>query len=477
MTNFKKTFTDKTAYNELVSVFPPSETIQQPINTQEKIEEIKEIIDTNELSNDVSSNLDEPNNKEEILKAFDYSIPKKKKLYFSVLKKQYILPLVSLIVITTVGIAAIYSIQAPAIAADSLKPSNQDGILKSKKPFYTILNGVNTHSQEVNGDYIVNIGKVEGDNKVKIGGLAKIGPVTIESLSTQQYNILRDYTPISINTPINKYYESKDAVINIDIPTTETDYSLFLNNTLYFESNNPNSNCSIINKSLNCNVSFGTDNSKPIKLELVDKVGNKSTIFENNIELVKTSTVKCDKKQIETEGKLKCVPDYDGEVSIKGVNIQVKNGVEFEYPEVLNDGQQKLEFKIVTSKGIKKEISEDYTVNKQLLDIKFSTVIDDKNGSQTKPLIILQAVSSTDSQLSYIGSYSENSSKQRKSITYGINTQYKSNEKEIVSSEVYDEEKKENLTYRLKFSNQAGRTLTYSCIRNFNDKEFKCAKN
>jgi hypothetical protein len=473
MTNFKKTFTDKTAYKELVSVYDQT-------NTQEKIEEIKEIIDTNELSNDVSLNVDthadsEP--KEQILKAFDHSIPKKKSRLQNLFTKKLILPILTFLIISIVGIAALYSIQTPSIATDSFKPSNQDGVIKSKKPFYTILNGINTHSQDINGEHIINVGKIEGDNKIKIGGLAKLGPITIEGINTQQLNMVRDYTPITLNTPINKFYESKEASISIDIPTTESNYSVYFNNNLYFDSSNPNTNCSLNNKSLTCYINFGTDNSKPIKIELSDKVGNRSTVFENTIELIKPAQLKCDKKQLESEGKIKCLPDFDGDITIKGVVIAVKSGVEFEFPDTLNDGQQKLEYKITTSKGIKKELLEEYTVNKQLLDIKFSTVVDDKNGTQSKPLLILQATTTTDSQLNYSGSYSENTARVRKPITYGVNTQFKANEKEIISSEVYDEDKKENLTYRLKFSNQAGRTLNYTCLRNFNDKEFKCAKN
>jgi hypothetical protein len=360
----------------------------------------------------------------------------------------------------------------------SLKQTSETTELTSQNPFYIYLNNVKYISYNNNGKNAIKLGKIDGINNIKYGNMYQLGPIGIESWNNKILKLERDYNPVEIDGTLSKFYETKDARLKLRIKNNEKKFKVIMNNSQVFEEGQQSDICSYNNGELDCIIQFGDTISKYIKLEIKDNNNNNAIIFDGNLELIKPSTLICNKKQIESEGKINCTPNFDGNVKIKDKNISVRNSVSFEYPEVLDDGQQKVTYTIQTLKDIKKDIIEEYTVNKQILDVQFKTVIDTTVNSTDKPLIILQATPSTDSTLAYSGSFIEDvESSSKKIIVNGLTTQFSANQKGVISSEIYNTDIKNNITYKLKFTNKAGRTSNYSCIRNYNQKEFVCAKN
>ncbi len=474
MTNFKKIFTDK-------SVFQDNTIIHQaPIEI--KIEEDKEINNSKEIVLHSSVTIaKEP--KIQIRKKIDpkpkeYSKPKE--LDKTIFKFNIIF--LGILIILVVGsllfsAGVLYSIKAPDINAESLVLSNEDAILKSKKPFYIKLNNKTIHSIESNNLHNINLGKLEGKNKVIVGGINKLGWITVEGLITKANEINRDYTPIEIVSEIKKYYEPSNTTFSIQLTKPETNFKVMMNNQEYFSSSNPNENCNFQEPNLNCKINFESANTKQVKIELIDQVGNKSTVIDTKLELLNNSTLNCNKSEIEKDGLIKCNPNFEGEAIINDTLIPVKAGIQFEYPKTLPDGKQVIKYTIKTNKSITKNYQEEYTVDKQLLELKFNTVVDETKGSAQKPLITLQVTSTTDTTLNSSGSYIEIVNKSKKLINYKINNQFQANQNGVISSEIYDDSKGENTVYILKFTNNAGRVTNFKCIRNYNVKEFECIKN
>ncbi len=407
---------------------------------------------------------------------FNYNFLKSKLPFNSNLVSILLLSTLFLIGVTIIGLALFPS--TVKIDDKSLLQNTENTELTAQKPFYINLNNVNYYSSFVDGKNTINLGKINGKQNIKYGSFYKFGPFGIDSLNTQSLVLERDFSPIEIESGFNKYFETKDAKIILKLKNNEKNFKVFINNSLVYEEGKQSDICSFIEPLLDCVVKFENENSKYLKLELKDGNNNNTVVYDGNIELIKPSTLICDKKLIEYDGKINCTSNFDGSVKIKDVSVSVRNGVTFEYPETLNDGQQTITYSITTLKDIKKDITEDYIVNKQLLDIQFKTIVDTNVGADEKPLIILQLTPTTDTTLSYIGSYTESpTSGIKRPITNGLTTQFKSNQKGVLSSEVYNEEDKINITYKLKFSNKAGRIVNYSCIRNYNQKEFNCVKN
>ena len=392
--------------------------------------------------------------------------------------------LLSLILISF-GLFMLYSnISVPEINITSSLDSSKEVILSStNKPFFVKLKGNVIYSQYLDGLNIIRLGKEEGKIELSAGGLYSLGPVKIEGNNSKKIETYRDATAIKLSKQPAKYYETKKTKIEFVLEAEEEGFSVNINNEKAFESakqDNKDARCVVNNKKfVSCDYNFEDKTTDLIKIDITDMAGNKSDTINQQIELVQASTIKCDTSKIRNEGILQCNPNYTGSLKFKDKEIQVKKDIEFKIDESLGDGQQKIEYTITTDKGISKTITEDITVDKQILDIQINSLIDDKNATTSKPLIILQVIPTTDASLSYSGSYTENKeSKIKKFInsSSNINSTYTKNEKGILLSETYDESKGDSSILKLKFSNQAGRTVNYNCTRNFNEKEYKCVK-
>ncbi|MGL4758885.1 MAG: hypothetical protein ACRCXZ_06090 [Patescibacteria group bacterium] len=455
----KKAFSSEVEVNENTN----SDRIENKI-IKEKVIESKKLI--HDLENEAISEKPKSN----IFKNF--STPKLKKVVIGIGIGAFLLmPLLVLI-------SYLYTIPSPELLKESFDLTSKDGLLVASKPFYASIKGQNTYSQFKNDRYSINLGRVEEKNEILIGGWSKLGPLTFDGLNKRKYVLEKDYTPIGLSSEIKKFYDDKIAKIQFNLKSEEKDFKIYLNNELFFNTASPNQKCTYTKSLVECSLEFQNNETiKNIKFDLEDNSGNKSNVFDSTIELVKAVTLECNEKLIKDEGKIVCMPNFDGEVTIKDQKIPVKTGIQFEVPSILNDGKQQIDINIISNKFINKKISYEVEVNKQLLDIEFNTVVDDKNSSSSKPLIILQGTTSTNANLVYTGSYVEDKNLAKTFINSGITTQFDQKQKTIVVTSVYDEEKKENYTYKFRFTNTAGRIVNYSCIRNFNSKEFKCIKN
>jgi hypothetical protein len=433
------------------------------VNTEVENLEIKEKI------ND-SKNLIEDINTLEVKKS-KFKIEKKLKLIL------IISSLISMLILLVLGIY--YNLPISETRELNNSKLNEDIILVSDKEFYVDYNNSQYLSVKNNNQNTVNLGKIEGNNHVFYGSITNIGPLIIKSGNKKKLNINKDYTPITVINKPNKFYEDQKANMFLEFSKIEEDVSVYIDNQIVLEPKKESNICNIKDKKiLNCIIDFKDQNKKSVKIELMDNSGNRSEVFNDTIELVSQSNIDCDKSKIENDGILECKTNFDGKVKDDGKEYQVKKDFPFKIEKTFDDGQSKIDIEITNNYGITKIISNQYNINKNILEVNLQSVADEKYGSTERPLIVLSATSTTNSTLDSSESYIENTDFKTKKIFKAVQvTTLNKNEKVSLLSETYDESMKNNLTLKLKFKNQANRIANYTCIRNSNEKEFKCVKN
>lgn len=366
-----------------------------------------------------------------------------------------------------------FNVIVPTIDQDNLKLSNQNAIITSKvSPFFVNINGKNILSYESQGSNIVDLGKLEGNSNFNLGGVLNWGPININAGNTKTYTIKRDYTGISLKTPINKFYEDSNTIIDLEFNKEEPGYQVFLNNTNSTENEKclPDSSSKV-----KCKFEFAGQLKRPLIVTIKDNAGNTSEVFNDTIELVPQSRFECNKAKIELDGKIECMANFDGKVRYNSQDLTVIKNSTLYIDQILDDGLQKLSFTTTTNQGISKTYTQEYQVNKQSLSIMFNSTIDEKYSSNSRPLIILTATATTDASLDFNESFIENTvTGLRKPFKLLNLNSIKQNDKTVIIADQFNEESKNNLTLKLKFKNQAGRTVNYNCSREFNQKEFKC---
>jgi hypothetical protein len=366
-----------------------------------------------------------------------------------------------------------FNVLIPNIEQDSLKLSNQSALIVSKtSPFFVNINGKNILSYESQGVNIIDLGKLEGNNNFNIGGVLNWGPININAGNTKTYSIKRDFIGISLKTPINKYFEDSNPILDLEFTKDETGYQVFINNINSTENEKclPDSSSKV-----KCKFEFAGLSKRPLVITLKDNAGNTSEVFNDTIELVPQSKFDCNKAKIEVDGKIECISNFDGKVKYNNQELTVTRNNILYIDQILDDGLQKLNFTITTNQGIVKTYTQEYQVNKQLLSVMFNSSIDEKYSSNSRPLIILNANATTDATLDFNESYVENAnSGLRKPFKLLNITNIKQGEKTVILADQFDDTIKNNLNLKLKFRNSIGRAANYSCARESSQKEFKC---
>jgi hypothetical protein len=391
-----------------------------------------------------------------------------------VLNKMMFIP----ILLGLILLLALYNTKMPFIDLEPLKLSNQDIVLKSKNhQFFAKINKP-FQSQSVEGVNTVNLGKIEGDNKVIVGGILDLGIVKLNGLNTKEFNVKRDYSPIDYKTDIAKYYDTLKPIIKFKFIKEEKDFKLFINNELQYGGDQKEPKCDLSGDNLACKVDFGADKKKNLEFKIIDKAGNINISDVQSIEYVDAIDFNCDRKYLESEGKIKCTSNTDGILKFKEVDYILNKDKEFVIPMVLDDGKTNIELSFVSSLSFKKDIVIEADINKQNNILEFKTnVIENLNGTKGQ-IITLNAVAGNDATLDLSQSYYLNPlNGNRFPLKKNLNFEVFKKESTTIFSDLYaNSTDKFNTIIKVKMSNKAGISTYYQCTKEFNQLEFNCTK-
>jgi hypothetical protein len=406
------------------------------------------------------------------------SKPKVSKLellnYLKGQKLIFIIPLILGLIL----LIALNNTKMPFVDLEPLKLSNQDIVLKSRNhQFFAKINKP-FQSQIVDGVSTVNLGKIEGDNKVTVGGILDLGFVKLNGFNTKEFNVKRDYSPVDYKTDIAKYYDTTKPVIKFKFVGEEKEFRLFINNELVYGGDVKEPKCTMIEDKLNCSIEFGTEKKKDIEFKLIDKAGNINISDKQTIEYVDAINFSCDKNYLVTEGKIKCFSNTDGSLKYRDQDYPITKDKEAIIPEVLDDGQAKIDLSFTSALSFKKDVVMEVDINKQNNILEFKTnIIENLNGTKGQ-IITLNAVAGNDATLDLSQSYYINPLNSNKyPIKKNLNFEVFKKESTTIFSDLYaNNSDKLNTVIRIKMSNKAGINTYYQCTKEFNQLEFICVK-
>jgi hypothetical protein len=375
-------------------------------------------------------------------------------------------------------ILALYNTKMPFVELEPLKLSNQDIVLKSKNHQFFAKINKSFQSQNIEGVYTVNLGKIEGDNKVIVGGILDLGFIKLNGLNTKEFNVKRDYSPVDYKTDLAKYYDTLKPTIKFKFLGEEKDFKLFINNELLYGGDLKDPKCDLVGESLACKIDFGSEKSKDLEFKIIDKAGNINISDKQTIEFVNAIDFNCDKKYLEIEGKIKCISNTEGILKYKEVDYVLNKDKEFVIPMVLDDGKTNIELSFVSALSFKKDIVIEAEINKQNNILEFKTnVIENLNGTKGQ-IITLNAVAGNDATLDLSQSYYLNPiNGSRFSLKKNLNFEVFKKESTTIFSDLYaNNSDKLNTIIRIKMSNKVGINTYYQCTKEFNQLEFSCTK-
>ena len=373
---------------------------------------------------------------------------------------------------------ALYNTKMPSIDLEPLKLSNQDIVIKTKSnPFFAKVKE-SKQSQLIEGFNVVNLGKIEGSNKLIIGGILDLGFIKLNGLNTNEFIVKRDYSSVDYTTDIAKYYDNTKPVINFKFANKERNFKLYINNELLYGGDLKEPKCKELEDNLSCEVDFGLESKKNIEFKLVDNSGNINISDVQVIENVEPISFVCDKKFLINDGKLKCKSNYDGTLKYKDIDYPVTKDNELVLEEVYDDGPIKLDLIFTSSYGFKKDIVIEANINKQnnLIDFKTS-VIENLNGVKGQ-IVTLNATTGNDANLDLSQSYYINPvNGSVYPIKKILNMEVVKKESNTIFSDLFNSNsQKLNTVIRITMTNKSFITTNYKCSKEYNQLEFVCIK-
>lgn len=433
-------------------------------------------VESKEAPKNIQNTNYEPSKDEAILEVKKNNAIPKKNIIDSIKTRKLVI--IIPLVLGLMLLIALYNTKMPFVDLETLKLSNQDIILKSKNHQFYAKIDKNFQSQLVEGVSTINLGKVEGDNKITVGGILDLGFIKLNGLNNKEFSVKRDYSPIDYKTDIAKYYDTTKPSIKFKLNSEEKDFRFFINNELVYGPDIKESKCNMIDYKLTCTIDFGSDKKKDLEFKIIDKAGNINISDKQTIEYVDAINFNCDKTYLINEGKIKCSSNTDGNLKYKDIDYAITKDQQLIIPETQDDGMSKIELTLTSNLSFKKDVVLEHDINKQNNILEFKTnVIENLNGTKGQ-IITLNAVSGNDATLDLSQSYYINPQNyNRFSLKKNLNFEVFKKESTTIFSDLYaNNSDKLNTVIKIKMGNKAGIVTYYQCSKEFNQLEFSCAK-
>lgn len=161
-------------------------------------------------------------------------------------------------------------------------------ILRSKKPFYADYNGNTYISNIIDNEWLINLGRVQGDNKINIGEYTDIVFLQIPHQTSQTITYNSKYKINSaFSLDVSDEYNTNEFSYKIKTPDNVGIYTIFDGEDIIYEATNPQSMClkSVVDNKdeYNCKTNFLNRDKKLLDIKLRDKSGNYTEVSRNKI--------------------------------------------------------------------------------------------------------------------------------------------------------------------------------------------------
>jgi hypothetical protein len=300
---------------------------------------------------------------------FNSSVNKKKKGI-----KYALIAFVSIIVLTAGYFGLQYFIDFPMLnSINTSSKTNEKVILSSvKNPFHVVANSKTYYSENKSGQWLVDLGELEGENQIKYGGVLNIGPFKILSYKTKLMSTNRTFVKpkVEINQP--QFVDNKEVSFDIKVTNNLIIDKIYNLDQIVYDKSKEINICNLKKDdktSFTCKFAKAETNTIKTKFKIVDQYDNSITLDESKTEFVEPNNFACNQELIENEGKLTCKGNKDSKIEYEQKTYEYKANTDLVLQESIENGQFKKTIKVLDIHKISKEINLEANVDKDKLTI------------------------------------------------------------------------------------------------------------
>jgi hypothetical protein len=259
-------------------------------------------------------------------------------------------------------------------------PSNEKLTVTSKRSsFFVQYNNNIYYSVNQNGVWTLDLGKITGNDKLKVGTYIDFGLFKLNSSKTEEFSFNRNYEVSNITTDIKKYMNMAKGEYNLNINSPEKYFKVTNGDKIVYETGENQNVCKskIENKAtiLTCGYDFGVDKKElNFDLKIQDEFGNIKAIDPIKSVLVPVNDFSCNTKSIYSTSKISCLGNKNGKIIINNSQIvEYIANKKMDLPIPIQEGDNKIALKMVDEHGFENTINLEFLFDKTPLNIAIKT--------------------------------------------------------------------------------------------------------
>ena len=317
--------------------------------------------------------------------------PKAKKNQF--IKKTF-LTLASCLLILSLGLAFFMMpliSGATEILPINPNPSNEKLTVTSKRSsFFVNYNNKTYYSTNQNGVHTLDLGKITGNDKIKVGTFIDFGFFKLNSSKTEEFPFNRNYEINTVTTTLKKYFNIAKGDYKITINSPEKYFRVTNGEATIYETGANKNLCKSEEKekitTLSCQYDFGEEKKNiNYNLKVQDEFGNIKELEAVVAELVPVNDFNCNTKSIYSLSKVTCVGNKNGKVIINsGESIDYVANKKIDLPIAIKEGDNKVSIKMIDEHGFENSLNLDFIFDNTPLKVAITSDEDSITATSNK---------------------------------------------------------------------------------------------
>lgn len=255
-------------------------------------------------------------------------------------------------------------------------PSNEKLTITSKRSsFYATYNNKTYYSNNQNGVWALDLGKVSGKDKLKVGTYIDFGLFKINSTKTEEFWFNRNYEVSTVTTDIKKYFNTSKGQYHINISSPEKYFKITNSDKTIYETGSNTNQCKSNQEKnvtvITCNYEFVNDKkNNSFDISIQDEYGNTKSMGPINSELVPVNDFGCSSKSIYLVPKITCLGNKNGKIVINSTQIidYIANQ-KIELPIPIQEGDNKISLKMIDQHDFETAINLEFLYDKIPLNV------------------------------------------------------------------------------------------------------------
>jgi hypothetical protein len=357
-------------------------------------------------------------------------------------------------------------------------PSNEKLTVTSKRSsFYVMYNNKTYYSNNQNGVWTLDLGKITGNDKLKVGTYIDFGLFKINSSKTEEFSFNRNYEVSTITSDIKKYFNISKGEFKIIINSPEKYFKVTNMDKAIYETGANNNQCkNKVDNSitiLSCAYDFGPEKKNiSYDIKVQDEFGNIKAIDPVVAQLVDVNDFTCNTKSIYSISKITCSGNKNGKIVINSTQIidYIANK-KIELPIPIQEGDNKVSLKMIDEHGFETVVNLEFLFDKTPLTVAISSddeTVDVTSNKDSTNVTVKVNVNFANIITGRINTkdFSSRVKLNNTNINKGQATQIMENEISITNEELINYkglEKFKNGTATFNFEDVRGKTDTKTC--------------